>query len=367
MTLTESAPELRPAPIRQRLSPGIIAFIVLLHVLGWGSLLLLVIPQALEIGADSAGTPIFFGLGIGLTAYALGLRHAFDADHIAAIDNTTRRLLANNRPASSVGFWFSLGHSTIVVLLCVLLAFGVRAVGSQLSDEGSPLHEWTGVIGPTVSSVFLIMIGLLNLWAVVSLVRVLRVIRRRGADAEADRALIESHLDKRGFLARVVSKLNGRIRSPWQMYPVGLLFGLGFDTATEIGLLVLAGTASAFALPWYAILTLPVLFAAGMSMLDTTQGVLMRRAYSWAGVSSVRSINYNLIVTSFSVAIALTIGVIQLSAVLDDELSLGGAVAWLASLDLDSLGFVLTGVVLAAWAVFAIVQAASRGRRAKAG
>jgi high-affinity nickel-transport protein len=341
--------------------PTSLVVIVLLHVVGWGSLIVLVAPRALTLGSSAGGAPVVFGLGVGLTAYALGMRHAFDADHIAAIDNTTRRLLARQKPAHSVGFWFSLGHSSIVVILCVLLALGIRSLGAQLTRASSPLHQWTGVIGPSVSGVFLILIGVLNLVAVIATVRAVKRFRQRGPSTEADRFFGEPSL-RASLISRLVFRLNKGIHDPRQMYFIGLLFGLGFDTATEIGLLALAGTASAAALPWYAILTLPILFAAGMSLLDTAQGFFMRRAYGWAEKKNSRAMTYNLVVTSVSVVIALSIGIIELSGVLSSQFSLAGPIKWLGTADLNSAGIVLTVVILVAWGVFAVVQARDRAR-----
>ncbi|WKK70300.1 hypothetical protein Q0F99_10350 [Rathayibacter oskolensis] len=232
-------------PLHRRPLAAPIAVIIGLHLVGWASLLLIIAPQHLTVGADASGTPVLFGLGLGFAAYGLGMRHAFDADHIAAIDNTTRRLAADGKPAATVGFWFSLGHSSVVVILCALLALGVKSLSGQLDDEDSALHSVTSVVGPTVSGLFLILIGVLNLTAVIGMVR----IARRRAATPHDPEKLEQLLHRRGLLARLVDRTGAGISSPRRMYLVGFLFGLGFDTATEIGLLVLAGTASAYALP----------------------------------------------------------------------------------------------------------------------
>jgi high-affinity nickel-transport protein len=317
------------------------AFVALLHVLGWGTLLGVVVPQQLALGSSQV-----FGIGLGVTAYTLGMRHAFDADHIAAIDNTTRKQLAEGGRPVSVGFWFSLGHSTIVLVLVALLAAGVSALAGQLADDSSVLQQATGVFGTLVSGLFLLAIGLVNLVVLAQIVRVFVRMRSGGFD-EAE---LEHHLQQRGLLARITGRATGMVTKPWHMYPVGLLFGLGFDTATEIGLLVLAGGAAAVALPWYAILTLPVLFAAGMCLLDTADGVLMFHAYGWAQARPVRKVFYNLTVTGLSVAVALGIGGIELIGVLADRLGITtGPLAAIASIDLGDVGYLVVALFLAAW------------------
>lgn len=233
-----------------------------LHVLGWGMLLFLVAPAHFTVQGS------VFGVGLGVTAYTLGMRHAFDADHIAAIDNTTRKLVADGRRPMSVGFWFSLGHSSIVFIMVGLLALGVKTLAANVSDENSSLQQWTGVFGTAVSGTFLLLIGLLNL---VSLIGIYRIVKRmRGGEVDED--ALERELSNRGGLNRLFGPLMAAIRKPWQMYPVGLLFGLGFDTVTEVSLLVIAGGAAVTGLPWYAILVLPILFSAGMSLFDSLDG-----------------------------------------------------------------------------------------------
>ena len=320
---------------------GMAAFILLLHVLGWGTLLGVVVPEQLQLGGQ------VFGVGLGLTAYTLGMRHAFDADHIAAIDNTTRKQLAEGARPVSVGFWFSLGHSTIVFVLVLLLAFGVRTLAGQLSDDSSWLQQTTGLFGTLVSGLFLVTIGVLNLLVLIGIVRVFVRMRR---DGRTDEVALEQQLQRRGGIARIAGRATAMVSKPWHMYPVGLLFGLGFDTATEIGLLVLAGGAAAVSLPWYAILTLPILFAAGMCLLDTADGVLMFHAYGWANDRPVRKLYYNLTVTSLSVAVALLIGGIELIGVLVDKVGItSGPLAAIAAIDLGDLGYLVVGLFVLAW------------------
>ncbi|APA94921.1 Nickel transporter NicT [Nocardia seriolae] len=317
--------------------------VLALHILGWGTLLLFVVPGHHVVQGS------VFGVGLGITAYTLGMRHAFDADHIAAIDNTTRKLVAENGRARShtVGFWFALGHSSIVFVMVALLAFGVRALAGSLENQGSGLHEWTGLWGTTVSGSFLIAIGLLNL---VSLIGIWRVYRRmRGGDL--DEAALERALAERGLLNRFLGPVMRLVRKPWQMYPVGLLFGLGFDTVTEVGLLVIAGGAAATGLPWYAILVLPLLFSAGMALFDSLDGAFMSHAYDWAFARPVRKIYYHLVITGLSVAVALLIGVQEIVSIFVEKLEItSGFVAWIGNLDLGALGYIIVGLFALTWA-----------------
>jgi len=235
-----------------------------------------------------------------------------------------------------------------VFVLVGLLAAGVSALAGQLADGTSVLQQVTGLFGMVVSGVFLLLIGVLNLVVLVGIVRVFRRMRRGGFD-EAE---LEAHLSRRGMVNRFAGRVTRAVTKPWHMYPVGLLFGLGFDTATEIGLLALAGGAAALNLPWYAILTLPVLFAAGMCLLDTADGVAMFYAYGWANARPVRKVFYNLTVTGLSVAVALGIGAIELIGVLADKLGVtSGPLAAIASIDLGDVGYFVVGLFLTAWLV----------------
>lgn len=323
---------------------GMAAFVALLHLAGFGVLVFLVAPAHYSLGATGV-----FGVGIGVLAYTLGLRHAFDADHIAAIDNTTRKLLADGgRKPLSVGFWFSLGHSTVVFGLTFLLGVGVRALAGQVGDDSSVLHAVTGVVGSSISGVFLWIIGLVNLGVLVGIVAVFRRMRR----GEYDEAELEEHLAKRGVMNRFLGGLTRAVRRPWHIYPIGFLFGLGFDTATEVTLLVLAGGAAAFALPFYAVLVLPVLFAAGMSLLDTVVGVFMNVAYGWAFARPVRKVYYNIMITGLSVAVALVIGTIELVGVLVQETgTTSGPLVAIADVPLDDAGYGIVGLFVVAWLV----------------
>jgi high-affinity nickel-transport protein len=323
------------------------AFVLALHVIGWGLLIALIAPKNLQVGSGEV-----FTIGLGVTAYALGMRHAFDADHIAAIDNTTRKLMAEKKRPLSVGFWFSLGHSSVVFGLCVLLALGVRSLAGQVEDGSSTLQSITGVIGTTVSGVFLFLIGIMNLVVLVGIVKVFRRMRRGGFDEAA----LEEQLNHRGFMNRILGGVTKAVTKSWQMYPVGLLFGLGFDTATEVSLLVLAGGAAAFALPWYAILTLPILFAAGMSLLDTIDGCFMNFAYGWAFSKPVRKVYYNITITGLSVAVALIIGTIELLSVLTDKLGIdSGPLAAIGNLDLNWVGYGIVGFFFLTWVLALVI------------
>jgi len=302
-----------------------------------------VAPEHYQVGGSQA-----FGLGLGLTAYTLGMRHAFDADHIAAIDNTTRKLMADGKRPVTVGFWFSLGHSTVVFALCLLLAVGIRSLSGQLESDGSSLHSVTGFIGTLVSGTFLYILGILNLVILLGIVKVFRAMKQ----GRYDEAALEEQLNNRGLMNRFLGGLTRSITKPWQIYPVGVLFGLGFDTATEIGLLVLAGGAAAFQLPWYAVLTLPVLFAAGMSLLDSIDGCFMNFAYGWAFSRPVRKVYYNLTITALSVAVALIIGTVELLSILTDKLAIdSGPLAWVGGLDLNYVGFVIVALFVLTWIV----------------
>jgi high-affinity nickel-transport protein len=283
-----------------------------------------------------------------MTAYTLGLRHAFDADHIAAIDNTTRKLMSDGKRPLGVGFFFSLGHSSIVFALSALFAFGLRLLSSEVRGSHSTLHVTTNLIGTGVSAAFLFMIAALNVLVLLGIVRVFRDMRR----GLFDESELDRRLGSRGFMNRLLGRLTNTVRESWQMYPVGLLFGLGFDTATEVALLFLAAGAAGAGLPFYAILCLPILFAAGMSLLDTVDGSFMNFAYGWAFSKPVRKVYYNITVTALSVAVALVIGLVEVLGLLASELPLrGGFWGWVSGVNINTLGFVIVGVFVATWVV----------------
>jgi high-affinity nickel-transport protein len=341
-------PPSTPAPPRlHRRERGelavLLGIVTALTVGGWTLLAAVVVPERLDLDGQ------VFGLGLGVTAYVLGVRHAFDADHIAAIDNTTRRLLADGRRPVSVGFWFALGHSTVVVLLAAAVAVGARSV-TALTDDGSGVRQDLGVLGAGISGLFLYLIGILNLVALIGIVRHYR----RTRAGQADPASLEEFLDRRGLYNRLLRPLMRSIRHPAQLFPVGLLFGIGFDTATEVTLLALAGTGAAAGLPWYAVLVLPLLFTAGMTLFDTLDGAFMTIAYRWAFAEPLRKLFYNLTITGLSVAVALLIGTVQLVGMLHDRLAWRDPVSgWIAALDLNTVGFLVVGLFALVWAVAA--------------
>jgi high-affinity nickel-transport protein len=324
---------------------GMFGFIVLLHVAGWT---ILIIAASHHYGA---GKGQLLGVGTGVLAYTLGMRHAFDADHIAAIDNTTRKFMSEGKRPMSVGFFFSLGHSSVVFAITVLLGLGARALGSQVQNANSPLHHYGTLIGTSVSGGFLYLIATLNLIILVGIVRLFFQMRQgRFDDSE-----LEKHLNSRGFMMRFFGPLARSVDAPWKMYPVGILFGLGFDTATEVAFLVLAGTSVAAGLPLWAILCLPLLFAAGMSLLDTVDGSFMNFAYGWAFSKPVRKVYYNIAITGLSVFVAFYIGTLELMQVLTQEVKLhGGLWNYAAAFNINKAGFTIVGIFVATW-VFALM------------
>src|SRR6202050_4699554 len=342
-------PRARIAKIRDGLTPrewartgGMIFTIVGLNVLGWGML------AAAMGGHYHIGKTEVFGWGTGALAYTLGMRHAFDADHIAAIDNTTRKLVNEGKRPLSVGFFFSLGHSSVVFVLAVLLNFGIRGLDEQVKDSSSHLQYTTNIFGTCVSGFFLFLIAAFN---IVILAGILKIFREMRAGAYDDDAL-EEQLNKRGLMNRFLGPLARRVDTPWKMYPIGFLFGLGFDTATEVGLLVLAGTAVVGGLPFYAILSLPILFAAGMSLFDTMDGCFMNFAYDWAFSKPIRKVYYNITITGLSVFVALFIGSIEAFALLGQDAHLSGPFwSTLENFDINKAGFVIVGMFVLTWIV----------------
>jgi high-affinity nickel-transport protein len=309
---------------------GLYGVIGLLHLLGWG--------LYLHYCADYPAL-----VGLGFAAYLFGLRHAFDADHIAAIDDTVRYMLQKGTRPLGVGFFFSLGHSTVVLAL----ALGIAVAAPALTREIPQLQSIGGVIGAAVSGVFLWIVGILNLLVLLDLLKVWQR-ARTGAHSHAH---LEASLARRGLMNRL---LGGRLRTlmtrSWQMYPLGLLFGLGFDTASEVGLLAMTAGASAGSLPIPAVLALPILFAAGMTLMDTTDGLLMCKAYDWALLNPVRRIFYNATTTGLSAGVALVIGSIELLQAAIRQLKLhGGLYDTIEQFDFGMLGYVVAGLLLLAW------------------
>ncbi|CAB4370483.1 MAG: HoxN/HupN/NixA family nickel/cobalt transporter [Actinobacteria bacterium] len=317
-------------------------FIAFLHIAG-GLLMWKATSGRYELSDGS-----LFGWGTAALAYVLGMRHAFDADHISAIDNTTRKLMSEGQRPLAVGFFFSLGHSSVVFALALLLNFGIKALGGQLKDEDSALHHYTGLIGLTVSGTFLMLIAILNLVILVSIVGVF-IQMRKGTYSDEE---LEKHLNSRGLLMRFFGPIARRIDKSWKMYPLGILFGLGFDTATEIGLLVLAGSSVVAGLPWWAIISLPLFFAGGMSLLDTIDGSFMNFAYGWAFSKPVRKVYYNIIITGLSVAVALFVGGLEICQVIAGQLNLtGGFWDYALAFNLNSAGYFIVGAFVVVWSV----------------
>jgi high-affinity nickel-transport protein len=305
--------------------------VLFLHLLGWGLFLYF-----------ARHNPALAGLGS--LAYTFGLRHAFDADHIAAIDNTTRKFLQDGRRSLGVGFFFSLGHSTIVFSLAAGLAIAAKTVNSRIPA----FQDYGGYIGASVSGTFLVLIGLLNLFVLLDILGVFRAMKR-GAYNEQK---LEQALQNQGLMSRFFLKRVGdRIDASWKMYPLGVLFGLGFDTATEIGLLALAAGVATHHVPFLAVISLPIIFAAGMSLMDTADGAFMSHAYGWAFSNPLRKVYYNITVTSLSVAVALIVGTIELLQVTAAKFSLsGGFWTFLGSLDFGKLGYGVVALFIATWA-----------------
>ena len=309
---------------------------LLLHVLGWGLFLYY-----------SRSIPALAGLGV--LAYTFGLRHAFDADHIAAIDNTTRKLLQEEQRPLGTGFFFSLGHSSIVFALATGLALAAQTVSSKIPS----FQNYGSYVGAGVSGTFLWLIGILNLLVLMDIVRIFFGLKNGGFNEQE----LEERLQDRGLMNRFfIGRLARRITKSWQMYPLGILFGLGFDTASEVALLGIAAGVATHHLPFLAVISLPLLFAAGMSLMDTADGAFMSQAYGWAFSNPVRKIYYNITVTSLSVAVALLVGTVELLQVFATKFSLdSGFWAWLNALNFENLGYVIVGLFVFMWAFSVLV------------
>jgi high-affinity nickel-transport protein len=329
---------------RRRLA-GFFGGVGLLHVAGWGLLF-----------AAAAGQPTILALG-GL-AYTFGLRHAFDADHIAAIDNTTRKLLQDGRKPVGVGFFFSLGHSTVVFIIAAALGLTVKWIVDGVAGNGGQLKTVGGMLGTVVSGGFLVLIGVLNLIVLLDIVRVYRRLKAGGYDHNS----LELDLTAGGVMSRIFGRLFRVIRHSWQMYPIGFLFGLGFDTASEVAILAISAGAAAKGLPFVAVIALPLIFAAGMSLMDTADGAFMAKAYSWAFTSPIRKVFYNLTMTSLSVFVALFIGGMELMQALIRAFGLkGGAFSAIASFDLvGRAGYFIVAAFVLAWVAALLIYKARR-------
>jgi nickel/cobalt transporter (NiCoT) family protein len=321
---------------------GLFGFVTLLHIVGFGMFYFYNSQARYHDLSDGKGTLIFAGAGA--LAYGFGLRHAFDADHISAIDDTTRYLLQKGKRPLGVGFFFSLGHSTIVLALSV----GIAVAASAASGFKDSFQAAGGIIGTIVSAVFLYLIASLNLFVLIGIIKMWRAAKRGQYRAEE----LDHLLASRGLMNRIFrGRYNKFINHSWQLYPVGVLFGLGFDTATEVGLLGLSATAAvAGGLPALAIISLPILFAAGMSLMDTLDGVFMSKAYGWAFVTPIRKIYYNITTTGLSIFVAFVIGTIELLSLLARQLNLSGQ-PWdyISTIDINTAGRIIVGVFLIVW------------------
>ena len=283
--------------------------------------------------------------GLGIIAYTFGLRHGVDADHIAAIDNTTRKLIQDDQRPFTVGMWFSLGHSTIVIALIVGLVVATRTVMGHIPA----LASGGAIVGTMVSGVFLWLIGLVNLVIVFGIYRVFKDMKKGKLNQDE----LDNLLENRGFLNRYFRRLFKVVKKPWQIFPIGVLFGLGFDTASEVALIAISvGVGVSSSIPVWMILVLPVMFTCGMVLVDTTDGVTMRVAYGWAFLHPLRKIYYNLTVTMISVLVALAIGSAELIQVAAAELNLTGSFwNWLNNLDFETLGYGIIVIFLVTWLI----------------
>jgi nickel/cobalt transporter (NiCoT) family protein len=332
------------SPVERTRVLAMYGVIAALHVTGFGIVFVFVVPSHYQ----------GLGVGVAVLAYTLGLRHAFDADHISAIDNTTRKVLGDRQGTGQprpfgFGFFFSLGHSSVVVAIGVAIIVAEKTVFAAVADSGSALERFGGVFGTVVSASFLLLIGLLNLVILAGIVRVFRSMGR----GEYDEAELERQLAARGLFYRFFGRWMKAINKEWQLYPVGVLFGLGFDTATEVALLATTALLAAGHIPWYAIACLPVLFTAGMTLMDTTDGLFMNLAYGWAFFNPVRKVYYNLAITGLSVAICLFIGGIETLTLLPYEFAglrqSRGLWGVLARFNLNTAGFVIVALFLLTW------------------
>ncbi len=313
---------------------GLYGSVAALHVVGWGLLL-----------SQAGRYPALFSLGA--LAYSFGLRHAFDADHISAIDNTTRKLIQGGKRPVGTGFFFSLGHSSVVFLITLALGFAAKRLMGLVADQHGGLRNLGGLIGTSVSGLFLLAIGVLNLLIFLDIVGVLRGVQR----GEHSRASLAESLVAGGALTRLFGRLFRFISSSWQMFPVGFLFGLGFDTASEVALLAISAGAASQGLSFAGVMALPLIFAAGMSLVDTTDGAFMTRAYAWAFSNPIRKLFYNLTVTGLSVFVALAVGLIELLQIMSRIIgSTAGLWGLVNRLDIGSVGYIIVGLFVAAWA-----------------
>jgi high-affinity nickel-transport protein len=337
-------------PAEKRRTTGMYVSILALHVLGFALFIAYVLPAHYK----------FFGVGLSITAYTLGLRHAFDADHISAIDNTTRKVMSERHGTDkprpfSFGYFFSLGHSTIVFAIGLGIIIAEKAVLPAVTHSSSSLQSFGGTFGTIVSAAFLFLIGLLNLVVLAGIIKVFRSMRR----GQYNEAELERQLENRGFFYRFFGKWMKVINKEWQLYPVGVVFGMGFDTATEVALLTTTALLASEHIAWQAIISLPILFTAGMCLMDTTDGVFMNLAYGWAFFNPVRKVFYNLAITGLSVAICFFIGGIETLSLVPLEVhgvsQTSGFWGFMYNFNINTAGFVIVGLFIATWAAAILI------------
>jgi len=337
-------------PAEKRRTTGMYVSILALHVLGFALFIAYVLPAHYK----------FFGVGLSITAYTLGLRHAFDADHISAIDNTTRKVMSERHGTDkprpfSFGYFFSLGHSTIVFAIGLGIIIAEKAVLPAVTHSSSSLQSFGGTFGTIVSAAFLFLIGLLNLVVLAGIIKVFRSMRR----GQYNEAELERQLENRGFFYRFFGKWMKVINKEWQLYPVGVVFGMGFDTATEVALLTTTALLASEHIAWQAIIALPILFTAGMCLMDTTDGVFMNLAYGWAFFNPVRKVFYNLAITGLSVAICFFIGGIETLSLVPLEVhgvsQTSGFWGFMYNFNINTAGFVIVGLFIATWAAAILI------------
>jgi len=326
---------------------AMLAFILAINALGWGIFVLYVMPHHFDYKGEGGSPGLGIGLGVAVTAWFLGFRHAFDADHISCIDNTTRKLMADGKRPLGTGFFFSFGHSTVIVAVGVGITVAARAVFGAVVNPDSAFQSTGGTIGTVVSAAFLYLIAVLNLIVLAGIFKVFREMR----SGTYDEAQLEAQLQARGLMYRFFGRFMRSINHTWQLYFVGMVFGIGFDTTTEVVLLAATAYAAIQGLPYFAVLALPFLFAGGMMLFDTLDGAFMNFAYGWAFARPVRKVYYNLVITGLSIGAAFIIGTIELLGVLTGELHLRGAF-WdlMANFDINVAGFVIAAMFVAVWA-----------------
>jgi high-affinity nickel-transport protein len=326
---------------------AMLAFIVAINGLGWGIFVLYVMPHHFDYKGEGGSPGLGIGLGVAVTAWFLGFRHAFDADHISCIDNTTRKLMADGKRPLGTGFFFSFGHSTVIVAVGVGITVAARAVFGAVVNPDSAFQSTGGTIGTVISAAFLYLIAVLNLIVLAGIFKVFREMR----SGTYDEAQLEAQLQARGLMYRFFGRFMRSINHTWQLYFVGMVFGIGFDTTTEVVLLAATAYAAIQGLPYFAVLALPFLFAGGMMLFDTLDGAFMNFAYGWAFARPVRKVYYNLVITGLSIGAAFIIGTIELLGVLTSELHLRGAF-WdvMANFNINVAGFVIAAMFVLVWA-----------------